>query len=144
MPAVALTGWQGLFEHAGLQAGQRLLINGSGGGVGGYAVQFAAQAGATVVATASPRSTQAVRAAGAHQIVDYTATPVTDAIDEPVDAVFNLVYADEPAMAALVTLIKPGGTLTVDISGRYPLAELAEVHERDAAGDLRGKIVITA
>ncbi|WP_433724193.1 NADP-dependent oxidoreductase [Actinoplanes sp. CA-051413] len=185
VPAVALTAWQGLFEHAGLQAGQRVLINGAGGGVGGYAVQFAAQAGATVVATASPRSTQAVRAAGAHQLVDYTATPVTDAIDEPVDAVFNLVYADETAMAALVSLIKPGGVLvstaspapedvdrkvrtmnmyvrsdttqlaeivrridagplTVDISGRYPLAELAEVHERDAAGDLRGKVVITA
>ena len=111
IPAVALTAWQGLFEHLALQPGQRILINGAGGGVGGYAVQFAKQAGATVIATASPRSTRAVRAAGADQIIDYTTTTVTDAIGEPVDAVFNLAGGDEPAMAALVALIRPGGTL---------------------------------
>ena len=184
VPAVALTAWQGLFEHAELRAGQRILINGAGGGVGGYAIQFAKQAGATVIATASPRSTAAVRAAGADQIIDYTATPVTVAITEPVDAVFNLVSADEAAMAGLVALIRPGGvlvsttspatedterkvktmnmyvrsdaaqlaeivrridagTVTVDISARYPLAEVAKVHELSAAGDIRGKVVIT-
>jgi NADPH:quinone reductase-like Zn-dependent oxidoreductase len=185
VPAVALTAWQGLFEHAGLTAGQRILINGAGGGVGGYAVQFARQAGATVLATASPRSTQAVRAAGADQVIDYTATTVTDAIDEPVDAVFNLVVADEAAMAALVALVKPGGvlvstaspapedtdrkvrtlnmyvrsdttqlaeivrridagTVKVDVSARYPLTGITEVHELSAAGRLRGKVIITA
>jgi NADPH:quinone reductase-like Zn-dependent oxidoreductase len=185
IPAVALTAWQGLFEHLALQPGQRILINGAGGGVGGYAVQFAKQAGATVIATASPRSTAAVRAAGADQIVDYTATTVTDAVGEPVDAVFNLVGGDERAMAALVALIKPGGalvstaspapedterkvrtinmyvhsdttqlaeivrridagTVTVDISARFPLAEIAAVHELSASGGIRGKVVITA
>jgi NADPH:quinone reductase-like Zn-dependent oxidoreductase len=136
-----------------------------------------------VLATAGPRSTAAVRAAGADQIVDYTATTVTDAIGEPVDAVFNLVGADEAAMAGLVALIKPGGvlvstaspapedterkvrtmnmyvrsdatqlaeivrridagTVTVDISARHPLAEVAHVHELSAAGTIRGKVVI--
>jgi NADPH:quinone reductase-like Zn-dependent oxidoreductase len=184
IPAVALTAWQGLFEHIGLQSGRRVLINGAGGGVGGYAVQFAKQIGATVIATASPRSTESVRAAGADQIVDYTATAVTDAVDGAVDAVFNLVDGDEAAMAGLVGLIKPGGvlvstaspapedaerkvrtmnmyvrsdaaqlaeivrridagTVTVDVSARYPLAETARVHERSATGDLRGKVVLT-
>jgi NADPH:quinone reductase-like Zn-dependent oxidoreductase len=184
VPAVALTAWQGLFEHAELQAGQRILINGAGGGVGGFAVQFARQAGATVIATASPRSAAAVRAAGAEQIVDYTSTTVTDAVRAPVDAVFNLVRTDEAATAALLALIRPGGVLvsttgpapedterkvrgrnmyvrsdatqlaeivrridagavTVDISARYPLAELAKVHELSATGALRGKVVIT-
>ena len=83
VPAVALTAWQGLFEHADLRAGQRILINGAGGGVGGYAVQFAKQAGATVIATAGPRSVDAVRAAGADQLVDYTSTPVAGAVGEP-------------------------------------------------------------
>jgi NADPH:quinone reductase-like Zn-dependent oxidoreductase len=184
VPAVALTAWQGLFEHAELRAGQRILVNGAGGGVGGYAVQFAKQAGATVVATAGPRSATAVRAAGADQIVDYTVTPVTDAVGEPVDAVFNLVAADEAVMTALVALIRPGGVLvstaspapedaerkvrttnmyvrsdaarlaeivhridagrvTVDISARHPLADLARVHELSAAGGIRGKVVLT-
>jgi NADPH:quinone reductase-like Zn-dependent oxidoreductase len=56
LPSAGLTAWQALFEHAGLRAGQSILVNGAGGAVGGYAVQLAAQAGAAVTATASPRS----------------------------------------------------------------------------------------
>ena len=41
LPEVGLTAWQSLFEHADLRAGQRLLVNGAGGAVGGYAVQLA-------------------------------------------------------------------------------------------------------
>ena len=47
LPTVGLTAWQALFEHGGLKAGQRVLINGAGGAVGSYAVQLAKQAGAT-------------------------------------------------------------------------------------------------
>ena len=110
VPAVALTAWQGLVEHAGLRPGQRVLINGAGGGVGGFAVQFARQLGATVIATAGPRSAAAVKAAGADEIVDHTTTDVTTAV-EPVDVVFNLVRADDAAMARLVALVRPGGVL---------------------------------
>jgi NADPH:quinone reductase-like Zn-dependent oxidoreductase len=38
LPVVGLTAWQALFEHAKLEAGQRILITGAGGAVGGYAV----------------------------------------------------------------------------------------------------------
>ncbi len=116
LPAVALTAWQALFEHATLQAGQRVLINGAGGGVGGFAVQLAKGAGAFVIATASPRSTDAVRSDGADQIVDYTATTLTDAITEPVDVVLNLVRASEQDMAGLVGLVAPGGVLVTTAS----------------------------
>ncbi len=40
-PIAALTAWQGLFERAGLTAGQRVLIHGAAGGVGTFAVQLA-------------------------------------------------------------------------------------------------------
>lgn len=116
IPAVALTAWQALFEHAQLQAGQRILINGAGGGVGGFAVQFAKQAGATVVATASGRSTETVRDAGADEIIDYTTTPVTEAIAVPLDVVLNLVSASETEMAALVGLIRPGGVIVTTVT----------------------------
>jgi len=116
LPAVALTAWQALFEHANLRAGQRVLINGAGGGVGGFAVQLAKGAGAFVIATASPRSADAVRSAGADQLVDYTTTTLTDAITEPVDVVLNLVRASERDMAALVGLVAPGGVLVTTAS----------------------------
>jgi NADPH:quinone reductase-like Zn-dependent oxidoreductase len=108
LPVAALTAWQALFEHAGLRAGQRVLVNGAGGGVGGFAVQLARQAGAVVIATASPRSVAAVGSAGAGQIVDYTATKLADAVTEPVDVVLNLVTASESEMAVLTGLVRPG------------------------------------
>jgi NADPH:quinone reductase-like Zn-dependent oxidoreductase len=43
--------------------------------VGGYAVQLAAQAGATVAATASARSVDRIRSYRADRVVEYTATP---------------------------------------------------------------------
>src|SRR6185437_9427480 len=76
LPSAGLTAWQSLFEHAGLKDGQSVLI---GGAVGGYAVQLAKQAGATVIATASAHSADRVRSYGADQIVDYTAAPLLQA-----------------------------------------------------------------
>ena len=111
LPAAAQTAWQALFEHAGLRAGQRVLINGAGGGVGGFAVQLAKRAGAFVIATASPRSADAVRAQGADQIIDYTTTTPAEALTEPVDAVLNLVSASESEMVALTGLIRDGGAI---------------------------------
>jgi NADPH:quinone reductase-like Zn-dependent oxidoreductase len=183
VPAVALTAWQALHEHAALQPGQRVLINGAGGAVGNYAIQFAKLIGATVLATASPRSRDAVAAAGPDEIIDHTTTDVVQAAG-PVDVVLNLIRTDDAAMAALVGLVVPGGvlistgspaeedadrkvravsmrvrsdagqlaeiarlidagTVTVDVRGRYPLAEVARVHELAAAGELAGKVVIT-
>ncbi|MEW2521492.1 NADP-dependent oxidoreductase [Actinacidiphila alni] len=111
LPVVGLTAWQALFDHAKLAAGQRVLINGAGGAVGGYAVQLAKRAGAHVIATASPRSAAAIRAAGADDIVDRTATGVTAAVTEPVDVVLNLAPVEPADLAALVTLVRPGGVL---------------------------------
>lgn len=179
VPAVALTAWQAIHEHAQVRAGQRVLVNGGGGGVGRYAVQFAKLAGATVLATAGPHSTEAARSAGADEVLDYAAIK----LDEPVDVVFNTARADEATMAGLVAAIRPGGILvsvsspaepdearqvrtmnmylradadqlaeigrlidagrvTVQIAGRRPFADLAEVHRQAEAGLVHGKIVL--
>lgn len=111
LPLVGLTAYQALFEHAELTAGQRVLVNGAGGAVGGYAVQLAKNAGAHVIATAGPRSTAAVTSAGADDVIDHTTTRVTTAVTEPVDAVLNLAPVDPAELDALVTLVRPGGVL---------------------------------
>jgi len=49
------------------------------GAVGGYAVQLARQAGATVTATGDPRSAGRLRSYGADRIIDHTATPLLQA-----------------------------------------------------------------
>jgi NADPH:quinone reductase-like Zn-dependent oxidoreductase len=129
LPTAALTAWQALFEHADVRAGQRVLVNGAGGGVGGYAVQLAKRAGAVVIATASPRSRDSVQSLGADQIVDYTATGLADASVEPVDALLNLVTASESELTALSGLVAPGGVVVSTTS--------TPVHD-DAKRNVRG------
>ncbi|MET7896609.1 NADP-dependent oxidoreductase [Streptomyces mirabilis] len=111
LPLVGLTAWQALFEHAKLTAGQRVLINGAGGAVGGYAVQLAKKAGAFVIATAGPRSSRRVTAAGTDEVIDHTTADVVAAVSRPVDVVLNLAPVEPAQLDALLGLIRPGGVL---------------------------------
>ncbi|SNR39177.1 NADP-dependent oxidoreductase [Actinomadura mexicana] len=111
LPLVGLTAWQALFDHAELKAGQRILISGAGGAVGGYAVQLAKAAGAYVIATGSPRSTERVKAAGADEVIDRTTTEVTTAVTEPVDVLLNLAPIDPTEFTALAGLVRDGGVV---------------------------------
>lgn len=56
VPISALTAWQGLFDRANLQPGERVLVHGGAGGVGVFAIQLAHLHGARVIATASERN----------------------------------------------------------------------------------------
>jgi NADPH:quinone reductase-like Zn-dependent oxidoreductase len=111
LPLVGLTAYQALFEHAELKAGQRSLISGAGGAVGGYAVQLAKAAGAYVIATGSPRSSQHLTAAGADEVIDHTTTEVTTAVTEPVDVLLNLAPITPDQFTALTTLVREGGVV---------------------------------
>ncbi len=111
LPSVGLTASQALFDSAELKAGQRVLINGAGGPVGGYAVQLAKHAGAFVIATASPRSHETVSANGADQIIDHTTTSVLDAVTEPADVLLNLAPITEENFVAMAALVRDGGVV---------------------------------
>ena len=154
LPSAGLTAWQSLFDHAGLKAGQTILINGAGGAVGGYAIQLAKQAGARVTATAGARSADRVRAYGADRVIDYTATPLPDgAAGEQFDVVLNLVRTSPEETAALAGLTADGGAFVsttfpdfsdagrgvrvVSVSSRSDAAQLAELVARVDAGELR-------
>lgn len=111
LPSVALTAWQALFDHGRLEAGQRVLIVGAGGVVGKYAIQLATRAGVHVTATASPRSIDAVRAAGADRIIDHTRTDVLAALDGQVDVLLNLAPLEPELFAASVAAVRDGGAV---------------------------------
>ena len=154
LPSAGLTAWQSLFEHAGLREGQSILINGAGGAVGGYAVQLAKRAGAVVTATASARSADRVRSYGADRIIDYTATPLPQAVTgQQFDVVLNLVRTGPEETAELAGLAADGGAFvsttfpdfddagrgvrTVKVFSRSDAAQLAELVARVDAGELR-------
>ncbi|MED7925786.1 NADP-dependent oxidoreductase [Nonomuraea sp. LP-02] len=155
LPLVGLTAWQALFDHGKLTDGQRVLINGAGGAVGGYAVQLAKEARAHVIATASRRSAERVKAAGADEVIDHTTTDVTEAVTEPVDLVLNLAPVAPERLAALVTLVRDGGALVnttvwmpapsdeersvrgIDLFVRSDADQLADLVARIGTGELR-------
>jgi NADPH:quinone reductase-like Zn-dependent oxidoreductase len=120
LPEVGLTAWQSLFEHADLRTGQRLLVNGAGGAVGGYAVQFAKQAGAYVIATASTRSKERVRNAGADEIIEYTRTSVVDAVHQPVEVLLNLAPVAPVELSALACLVRTDGVMLSTVPSAIP------------------------
>jgi NADPH:quinone reductase-like Zn-dependent oxidoreductase len=111
LPIVGVTAWQALFDHAGLRAGQRILVNGAGGAVGGYAVQLAKAGGAHVIATAGPRTHEQVVAQGADQVIDHTSTDVVAAVGEPVDVLLNLAPIDPDTFASLAGIVRDGGVI---------------------------------
>ncbi|MEU4216457.1 NADP-dependent oxidoreductase [Actinoplanes sp. NPDC026623] len=172
LPLAGLTAWQAVFEHAAVAPGERVLVNGAGGGIGGFAVQLARHAGAYVIATAGPRSAAAVRA---DEILDYTAGPLV--VDEPVDVVLNCAAIGPRAAAALPALARPGarivtvatpvpggrhfvvrndpadlaalvrlvdaGTLRLRITDRRRLEDLPELHRLAEAGGVHGKVIVS-
>jgi NADPH:quinone reductase-like Zn-dependent oxidoreductase len=66
-----LTALQGLRDKARVQAGQRVLINGAGGGVGTFAVQIAKWLGASVTAVTRSESVDLVRSIGADEVINH-------------------------------------------------------------------------
>ncbi|VXC56550.1 NADP-dependent oxidoreductase [Aeromicrobium sp. 9AM] len=110
-PIVGLTAYQALFDHADLKAGQRILVNGADGAVGGYAVQLAKAAGAYVIATASSHTSDDVRAKGADEVIDHTTTDVVGAVTEPIDVLLNLAPIDPDTFAALAGRVGDGGVV---------------------------------
>lgn len=127
-PLSALTAWQALFTQGTLEsaaifgdeearkrnAQKRVLITAAGGSVGGWAVQFAAAAGAGgVVATCQGSKADAVRALGATDIIDYKTQGVhewlaEDPANREVDLIVDCIGG--PSMEHLWTAIKNGGT----------------------------------
>jgi NADPH:quinone reductase-like Zn-dependent oxidoreductase len=108
VPISALTAWQALFQRAHLRAGQRVLIHGAAGSVGGFAVQFARWRGAHVIGTASAQHLDFVRALGADEVIDYRATRFEERVRD-MDAVLDTVGGE--TLQRSWGVLKSGGTL---------------------------------
>lgn len=71
IPQAAMLAVQGLIDKGQIQKGQKLLINGAGGGVGIFGLQIALLHGAEVTAVDSAGKLEMLRSLGAAQVIDY-------------------------------------------------------------------------
>ncbi|HWM33887.1 MAG TPA: NADP-dependent oxidoreductase [Pseudolysinimonas sp.] len=120
VPLAALTAWGMVVDVADVQAGQRVLVHAGAGGVGHFAVQFAALAGAHVITTASPRNADWLAELGAAEVIDYTATPFEEATGD-IDVVIDLLgdVADDAGSRSL-RVLRPGGLIVNAPTGSWP------------------------
>jgi NADPH:quinone reductase-like Zn-dependent oxidoreductase len=81
--AIALQG------TAGVAPGQRVLINGAGGGSGSFAIQLAKRAGGHVIGVDNAGKLEFIRSLGADEVIDYRSLDFTKV--EPSDLVLDLV-----------------------------------------------------
>lgn len=108
VPLVALTAWQALHEELGLRAGQKIFVPAGAGGVGGFAIQFAKLAGATVATTASPAGKALVEKLGADVVVDYRSERFEDRLSG-YDAVFDTLGGD--SLERSFGILRPDGVV---------------------------------
>ncbi|SEK66453.1 NADPH:quinone reductase [Roseateles sp. YR242] len=154
MSVAALAAWQSLNFTGAIRAGARVLVHGAAGAVGAFAVQFAHQAGAFVVGTASAANLAYVQSLGADQVIDYRSERFEDLVDN-IDLVLAYVGGDviDRSWAVLNPTGAIVGTSSPEILARTPAgrqghwfimkpdaAMLAKFAADVASGALRSKV----
>ncbi|MBA1276045.1 NADP-dependent oxidoreductase [Stutzerimonas azotifigens] len=121
LPVATVAAWQSLHHAGPIRQGQRILIQGAAGGLGGYAVQFAKQAGAEVFATAAAAHLDYVRSLGADHVIDYQAQRFED-VARDIDLVLD--YVGGEVLDRSWQVLAPNGvivgTSSPDILARTP------------------------
>ena len=113
IPLAALTAYQSLFGAARLRERETVLIHAAAGGVGGFAVQLAKQAGATVIGTARAANHEYLRELGVDRVIDYTSRDFREAVrswyPDGLDVVYDCVGG--PVMEHSAEVLKKTGRL---------------------------------
>jgi NADPH:quinone reductase-like Zn-dependent oxidoreductase len=114
LPIAATTALREVRDVGQVQAGQRVLVNGAGGGVGSFAVQIAAALGAEVTGVCSTGNVDLVRSLGAARVIDYTAEDFTSG---PIRYDVILDNVSSLALSRLRGVLTPKGTLVLNGGG---------------------------
>ena len=117
LPAAALSALQALRDDARLRDGQRVLLNGAGGGIGTFAIQIARTTGARVTAVASARNQELLRELGADECLDYAREDFARR-EAAFDAILDLV--PNRSFPECRRALAPGGTYVTTLPGPGP------------------------
>ena len=115
MPVTYATAYAGLVRFGGLRAGERVLIQAAGGGVGIAATQIVKLVGAEVYGTASPSKHNVIRGFGVDHPVDYRTHDVVDEVrriageEHPIDLALDAIGGR--SFRQSFALLRAGGRL---------------------------------
>jgi NADPH:quinone reductase-like Zn-dependent oxidoreductase len=123
LPVAWTTAYRMLFTKANLRAGDRVLVQGAGGGVASAAIKIACAAGAVVYAT----SRSEAKRADALSWGARAAVATGERLPERVDIVIETV--GEATWSHSLKALRPGGTVVVAgaTTGMNPSADLARI-----------------
>ena len=141
VPIAGVTAFQALITHGKLKAGETVLINGSSGGVGHFAVQIAKAYGARVSAVCSDRNLDFVKNLGADEVIPYDKENIhqhKEKYDLIIDTNGNLNHEDFVRMGrrgVLVGFTSMGHMMSVlfkSAFSKFPLTQFtAEANTKD-------------
>jgi NADPH:quinone reductase-like Zn-dependent oxidoreductase len=140
VPLAALTALQALRDHAQVEPGQLVLVNGASGGVGTFAIQIAKALGATVHAVCSTRNVDQARRLGADRAFDYTREDFTRA-GARYDVVFD--NAGNRSWLSMRRVLAPNATVVL-VGGQRKrlLGPLGHVLRITLASKLGGRTAV--
>lgn len=131
-----MTAYLFLRDHANLQQGQAILINGASGAIGTAAIELARHLGAEVTAVCSAANAELVRSLGADHVIDYNREDFT-ATGERYDVVFDAV--GKSSFSRCKRILKPEGVYLTTV----PTAAIAFDMARTAFGRRKAKFAAT-
>jgi NADPH:quinone reductase-like Zn-dependent oxidoreductase len=149
IPLPAVTAWQGLFDHGRLGAGERVLIRGASGAVGGFAVQLARARGAQVIGTEDAMEPvdlvfDTVGGEGLRRSIDVLrgGGRLVSVAEKPPDG--GEYFVVEPNREQLISIAKlvDAGELRPPSVDVFPLASAREAFARSLERGRRGKVVL--
>jgi NADPH:quinone reductase-like Zn-dependent oxidoreductase len=109
-PTSGYTALQAVRDHGKVEAGQRVLVIGAGGGVGTFCVQIAKVDGAEVTGVCGTAKTEVVRSIGADNVIDYTKENAVDGRNR-YDVILDI--AGNRPLSQLRHALTPRGTLVI-------------------------------
>jgi NADPH:quinone reductase-like Zn-dependent oxidoreductase len=121
IPTGGLNAWH-FIKRGNIQPGEKVLINGAGGSIGCFAVQFAKAAGAEVTAVDNSTKLEKLRAIGADHVIDYTQEDFTRN-GETYDVIFDVIDKSS-YLRSMRSLKEKGRYLLVNTTPLYQFLTL--------------------
>ena len=145
LPQATFIALEGIRDKGKVQAGQKVLINGAGGGAGTLAVQFAKSLGAEVTGVDNTRKLEMMRSIGADHVVDSTFQAM---LLGPLMSMFRsqtvtfLMAGSNPEDLVQITQLIEAGKVTPVIDRCFSLGEVSQALQHMGEGHALGKVVI--